>query len=299
MKKRSVLLVAVLLVLAVPVFAQTPNDFKIDLYKDAYWGRDCITITGYTGNATRVVIPAEIEGIFVGAIGGSAFRNNKNITAVVIPASVTTINDGAITTSDGAFSGCSNLSSVTFQRNMDGDGTLTKIGKSAFARCSSLTAITFLDNLTTIGSSAFADTGLTSVTIPDSVTSIGDFAFAGCKNLTSINIPNGVRTIARNTFQECIKLTSITIPDGVTAIGFGAFKDCNGLVSISLPKSIKTIESDAFLNCSNLTTVTIEDGAEIRFVSGYYGDYTHFRGCGKLDIRSQLALKRAGYRGDF
>ena len=43
MKKRSVISVTILVVLVVPLFAQTPNDFKIDLSRSG----DAITITGY------------------------------------------------------------------------------------------------------------------------------------------------------------------------------------------------------------------------------------------------------------
>jgi hypothetical protein len=288
MKKRSVFLVAVLMILAVSVFAQTPNDFKIDLSRSG----DAITITGYTGSATKVVIPAEIEGIPVRGIGGSAFRDNKNITAVIIPDTVTTIDNGASTASVGAFSDCSNLSSVTLSSN------LAKIGSSAFARCSKLTSIVIPDSVTSIGDSAFSGTGLTSVAIPNSVTSIGDSAFAHCKNLTTINIPNGVKTIGNRTFGGC-GFTAITIPNGVTAIGYEAFRECSSLVSISIPNSVKTIGNAAFFKCDKLSTVTVEEGAEIRFISGNYNVYSNFEGCGKLDVKSQLALKRAGYRGDF
>jgi len=288
MKKKSVISVVVLLVLAVPLFAQTPNDFKIDLSKSG----DAITITGYTGNVTKVVLPAEIEGIPVRTIGSSAFRNNKNITSIVIPNTVTTIDNGASTAAVGAFSGCSNLSSVTLSNS------LTKIGSNAFASCSKLTSIVIPNSVTSIGESAFLDTGLDSVAIPDSVTSIGNSAFAYCKSLTTINIPNGVKTIGNRTFGAC-GFTTFTIPNGVTAIGYEAFRECSSLVSISIPNSVKTIGNDAFLKCGNLTTVTVEEGAEIRFVSGNYGVYSNFEGCGKLDVKSQLALKRAGYRGDF
>ena len=133
--------------------------------------------------------------------------------------------------------------------------------------------------------------------------SIGRGAFAHCRNLTSVNIMNydeGYITIIEpGTFAYCTSLTLITIPDGITAIEYSAFEGCSGLVSVSLPKSIKTIATGAFSNCINLTTVTIEEGVEIRFeVGDILNRYSQFRGC-KLDIKSQLALKRAGFPGNF
>jgi len=52
------------------------------------------TITGYTGTAAKVVIPPQIQGQAVTAIGDGAFMH-KQLESVVIPDSVITIGDGA------------------------------------------------------------------------------------------------------------------------------------------------------------------------------------------------------------
>lgn len=41
-----------------------------------------------------------------------------------------------------------------------------------------------------IGETAFMNTGLTNITIPDSLTSIGSYAFQDCSNLERIVFPN-------------------------------------------------------------------------------------------------------------
>ena len=74
---------------------------------------------------------------------------NKNITSVVIPEGVTSIDNWA-------FQGCESLASVVIPEGV------TSIGWSAFDGCKSLT----------------------SIVIPDSVTSIGYRAFKGCSSLT-------------------------------------------------------------------------------------------------------------------
>lgn len=55
-----------------------------------------------------------------------------------------------------------------------------------------------------IGQSAFRETAIETITLPENVTSIGETAFLECKSLTSITIPEGVATIGINTFWRCI-----------------------------------------------------------------------------------------------
>ena len=83
--------------------------------------------------------------------------------------------------------------------------------------------------VTTIGKSAFEDSSLTSITIPNSVTTIGEFAFGNCNSLKSITIPDSVTTIEGFVFYDCDSLTSITIPDSVISIGVDAFDDCESI----------------------------------------------------------------------
>ncbi len=112
--------------------------------------------------------------------------------------------------------------------------SVASIGDGAFSGCSSLTSITIPDSVTSIGGGAFDGcSSLTSITIPDSVTSIGNCAFYGCISLTSVNIGGSVTSIGYGAFLGCSKLTSITIPDSVTSIGGSAFSYCTSLTSIT------------------------------------------------------------------
>ena len=265
--------------------AEIYGDYKYFVLDD-----DTVKITDYTGSATELEIPAEIDGRAVTSIGDYAFEDSTSLTSVTIPDSVTIIGYCA-------FYDCASLTSVTIP------DSVTVIGWGAFSGCTSLTSITIPDSVTIIGSVAFYGcTSLTSVTIPDSVTSIGEdafydtailnnqttdikyvdkwvvecndietavikdgtigiagSAFFGCKSLTTITIPDSVTSIGDDAFFDCGSLTSVTIPDSVTSIGSSAFLGCTSLTSITIPDSVTSIGDDAFNSCTSLATVTIPD----------------------------------------
>ena len=203
-------------------------------------------LIGYTGNEEVLVLPKLINGNKYG-IYDYAFSGCSNLTSITIPSSVTSIGFCA-------FSGCSNLTSITIPNGV------TSIGDDAFSGCSNLTSITFEEGskLTSIGDSAFERcSNLTSITIPEGVTSIGDRAFYDCYNLISVTFEEGSRltSIGESAFRYCSNLTRITIPSSVTSIGDWAFYYCRNLTSITIPSSVTSIGYEAFYNCISLTQV--------------------------------------------
>ena len=153
-----------------------------------------ITITRYTGNKTKLVIPGKIGGKKVTSIGWNAF------------------------------SGCRGLKSITLPEGV------TSIRESAFRDCSGLTCITIPEGVTGIESEVFEGcSGLKNITLPKGVTSIGEFAFMGCSGLTSITIPDSVTSIGLGAFGDCSGLKSITIPKSVTSIDYDVFRGCDSL----------------------------------------------------------------------
>ena len=64
---------------------------------------------------------------------------------------------------------------------------VTSISEGAFTDCKNLTSITIPNSVTSIGDYAFLGcSSLTSIIIPGCVTSIGDYAFYECRNLSTI-----------------------------------------------------------------------------------------------------------------
>lgn len=108
-----------------------------------------------------------------------AFYGCSNITKLVIDGS--SLN--GYTLGYSCFRGCTGLSSVEFT----GTGSYD-IGGSAFSDCSNLSLIIFGENagIKSIGTEAFTNTAITTLTIPESVTSFGNYVVGGCQNLEKI-----------------------------------------------------------------------------------------------------------------
>ena len=270
------------------------KDSQLEVIKDIFSSECCIT---------SIVIPANVKMIearaFKGCsslktvtfekgsqlktIGGNynnpnyngAFSDCTALTSIEIPASVETIEKVA-------FSGCSKLATVTFEKGSQ----LKSIGggKSlgAFMDCTALTSIEIPASVETIEAAAFSGCSSLKTVIFEkgsNLKTIGKAAFYGffgkCP-ITSIEIPASVETIEQEAFKGCSKLATVTFEKGsqLKSIGggksLGAFMDCTALTSIEIPASVETIEATAFIGCSSLETVTFEKGSQLQTIGGGY-----------------------------
>ncbi len=145
---------------------------------------------------------------------------------------------------------------------VDFGAPITTIGGSAF-KDSTVAQIVLPETLTTIQAEAFRYTALESVTIPASVTFIGREAFANTdiKTLTFAN-GSGLNVIEQYAFENIQNLTSVTLPKSVTTLGTGVFQK-SGLTSVTFEQGIdlKEIPQNAFLG-TKLTIVTLPDSVE-------------------------------------
>ena len=277
------------------------GDYEYEYYTD---GTACIT--KYNDRETVVVIPSELDGYSVTAIGDWAF-GDCSVTSVTIPDSV--IEMGA-----NPFMDCNFLTQIIVSASHPAleviDGVLfDKNEKRLITYSCAFTAKEYAipQGIMKIGDYAFYYcTSLTAVTIPDSVTEIGDWAFFYCKSLTAVTIPEGVTAIGDDAFFWCTSLTAVTIPDSVTEIGANPFEDCSKLVKINvspdhptltvidgvlfektserlvtypcaftaaeytIPQGIREIGDNAFYGCTSLTAVTIPEGVTAIGYSAFY-----------------------------
>ncbi len=215
-----------------------------------------IEITGCDAAADVVEIPAEIDGLPVQSIGGSAFYRCA-VTSVVIPDTVTSIGGGA-------FWHCKTLTSLTIP------DSVTTIGSYAFADCAAMERFEIPASVTSIGASAFQDTPwlaamqaenpfvtVNGILIDASVavdTSSIEGEIDPVENPLEIVIPDGVTTIGENVFGKKASLvTSVVMPDSVTVIAKQAFFNCRLLTDITFPPLIEEVGESAFDGTAWLT----------------------------------------------
>lgn len=287
MKTKKILSVIFAALIAVIVVPMTANAETEDVYSYTIENGEATVTEVDTSVTGNVIIPDELGGYPVTAIGDWAFEYCTEVTGITIPDSVTSIGNWA-------FYYCPKLTSVTI-----GNGVET-IGNWAFSKCNGLTSIYIPANVTSIGGGAFSDCGAlesftvdaankayylkdnclintesnelvkgfnTSIIPTDgSVTSIGDYAFYRCDKLTTVTIPDSVTSIGASAFFGCIGLTDVTIGTGVNNIGDSAFYSCEKLTDIVIPEGVERIADDAFAWCSELEAVSLPNS--VRGIGG-------------------------------
>ena len=172
------------------------------------------------------------------SIGRRAFYWCNNLTSIIIPKSVTYIDNGNGRDYAGAFSYCHSLTSIVVEEgnpvydSRDNCNAIIKTSANELIVGCKTTVIP--STVTRIGNTAFYGSYyLYSITIPEGVTSIGHAAFNECWKLSSVKLPNSLTEIGNDAFHDDSGITSITIPSGVTFIGDKAFFDCNGMISVT------------------------------------------------------------------
>ena len=198
-----------------------------------------IKIMDYEGSNKDITIPAEIDGRPVTVIEAESFKG-KDITSVIIPASINAINYRAFEETK--------ITSVIIPGNV-------KVIESDSFRNTGLTSLTLGNGIEKIEREAFADNNLTSLTIPDSIIEIDKETFIN-NQITELNLGKGLKKINRKAFENN-KLTNVTIPGNVTEIGEKAFIN-NQITELNLEEGIQIIEYEAFSK-NKLTKVTIPE----------------------------------------
>lgn len=249
-----------------------------------------VRIEGFKGDATRLVIPSEVEGMPVVAIGAAALALDERIEEIVCPDSIADIGNGAfrgdvslrklvLPASVGDFepgwiAQCINLEELVLP------GMLDRIGRGVFAS-DKLVRLVVGANVHEIEPGAFQGSHLLDIVIDPAnpfIATDGDAIYT--KDLmTLLTLAHPVRTlvvapgcvqVARKCCHGFSGLEEVVLPDSVTEIGPFAFSG-TGINRFEAPASLRVIGEKAFMHCRSLESVKLNDGLEAIDDSAFEG----------------------------
>ena len=176
-----------------------------------------------------------------------------NITKVVIGYGVTRIGNDS-------FYGCIKVEEVVFERNENGESSVTAIGDYVFV----------------------SNGKLTSIVIPASVEGIGDYAFETCSSLTSLVFEESgnLTTIGSHAFAGVKSLEEYIIPSKVESFGNYAFGNNSALKRFYYPSIVNDFGTEVFRNAASLDyfgKYTVNDTAKTCSVNYIGLDTTEWR----------------------
>lgn len=216
-------------------------------------------------------------------LSGNLFQNGKKLKKVVF--------DGANNLekiSSYVFFNCPKLDIFKVPK------TVTEIASGAFKGTQGLKTVEFEDGsaLTRIGKGAFADCGITHITLPKSITVIEELAFDHCANLTEITLPENLGQVDKGAFNFCESLLKFIVASGnkkystldgmlcdikkevlhvfpagkanskytlvpyFKKVAAYCFYGSNKVTNITFPRTVKEIESRAIALCNKLESLS-------------------------------------------
>ena len=128
-----------------------------------------------------------------------------------------------------------------------------------------LTKVNIPSTVRIIGENAFANTGISHITLPEGIEILESGIFANTYLQDTLVIPSSVKQIRHNAFGNCRMLTAVILPAGLEGIQNDAFGGCYSLDYIQcLGSTPPVIEDNTFsgVEKNNFTVVVPEDAVE-------------------------------------
>lgn len=183
----------ILYVMTTNVISDSNNDYRI--YEDK---QNVMLVSNYN-QAKKVIIPDKVDDKNVIRIDDYAFKDNKVVEEIVLPANAN------ITIGNEAFSGCENLKTITNSES------ITSIGKYAFKGTN--VNLSDLPNVYYIGEYAFPENNITELNAPNA--ELDNNSLYGFKSLKTLSYKRIKGNTLLDTFGD-IKYSASTLTKIVT-----------------------------------------------------------------------------------
>ena len=263
----------------------------------------------------EIFIPEQIQvgqnTYTVVSIADRAFKGCKNLTAVVLPKTLTRVyrsafdGTGIMLNKTNWIDGCLWIDSIliatdkTIKPRFAVPENTRLIAAGAFQGNKTIVRVELPSTLTRIDHETFKDCkNLQKVTIPASVTSIGEDVLTGsgiylndkkwkkgaliiddCLVATNDALPakykkknkTPIRLIAERAFANRKNLKTVVIPSTITALPAAAFYQCGNLTDVTIPSSVREVGNFAFYNCVLLKSALLPRELERLGMGAFYG----------------------------
>ena len=221
----------------------------------------------------RFVIPSTVKykgvDVEVNRIKDRSFAGAKKIKTIVIPSSVTVIEEKSFAKDRTSsyvlgYDYSVDCDSLIFE---DGDKSLEFMGRCENRNCNYPNAkymylgrnietkykLYSIEDEGSGGAFHYMYT-LMDLVIGEMVTYIPKYAFKGLKELRTVRYGQKIKMIGDYAFSNCKLLNRVLLPHDLTILGFNVFDSCESLTSITFDKNIKKVKFD-FTDCDNLTEI--------------------------------------------
>ena len=219
---------------------------------------------GRIGRRKKYKVPCKvvINGVeyIIDGIDYCAFRRNKTIHHLIIPDTITYLDEDA-------FRAMPNLRSVYIGKGV------RFLQMWNFGSCKKLQSLTISkenpylqvrDGLVLSKDGKMLYTSLFDrrhYDIPDGVETVNQIAFWYNQRLESISFPSSLRTVGDNSFSFLPRLRKLVLPEGLEKISTQCFQMCENLEYVDLPSTLKQLDTQAFDGCKSLQKVIVRSNA--------------------------------------
>lgn len=250
--------------------------------------RDGYNLLVTANNSTELIGSNTIDGVVIIPEGiihikKNAFVYGKDIEMLIIPSTVTTIEEGAVYPLNeikyiqvhpdnksfvviGGILYSKDMTRVVkaTKRCMMGDlpDCIKQIDAWAFRGCSTIEDIHVPNSVTDVGEGAFQESSIKKICFHNHLDSLKTGVFADCENLIRVELPKGLLRIERRAFENCISFRDAKLPSTLKVIEYDAFFGCKNIESVTIGRELDHIDSRAFVGCNSLKTFNVDEDNE-------------------------------------
>ena len=241
-----------------------------------------------TNQGTELIGTYTIDGVVIIPEGithikNNAFCFNRDVSMLVIPSTVTTIEESTVSLLENIRfiqvhpdnKSFVVIDGVLFSTDMtrvikatnecmldDIPDSIKQIDPFAFAYCKTIEELDIPHSVTKVGEGAFHHSSIKTIRFHNKLSSLKMDVLSECSDLVRVEMPKGLLRIERRAFADCTKFRDVKLPSTLRVIEYLGFENCKNVESVSIGRELEHIDPEAFTGCDSLKTFDMDDDNE-------------------------------------